>query len=315
MHFLVVDDMHASLFTFAEKVGIAVDYCPEITREEILSCIGNYEGLIVRSKTVVDEALLKKAVKLKILARAGAGLEQIDIAAAERRGIVLVHGGEANCDTVAEHTIGLLLSLLHKIAAADAEVRSYFWDREGNRGTELMGKTVAVIGYGNTGKAFAKRLSCFGCRVLTYDKYLQNYSDDHASESSYDVIRREADIVSFHIPLNSENKYLIDEAYLQKFEKPIFLLNTSRGGILKTEALIQALESGRVRGAGLDVLENEKLTELTEEQKQVFGYLTRSKRVVLTPHTAGWSYESYERMNIVLLKKIAAVLEKIESAS
>lgn len=311
MHFLVVDDMHASLFTLAEKAGIAVDYCPEISREEILSSIGRYEGLIVRSKTVVDETLLKKAVKLKILARAGAGLEQIDIEAAKRRGIVLVHGAEANCDTVAEHTVGLLLSLLHKITAADAEVRNYIWDREGNRGTELMGKTVAVIGYGNTGKAFAKRLSCFGCRVLTYDKYLQNYSDTYAMESTYNELRREADIISFHIPLNSENKYLIDEAYLEKFEKPIFLLNTSRGGILKTEALIQALESGKVHGAGLDVLENEKLKELTEGQKQAFEYLTRNKRVVLTPHTAGWSYESYERMNRVLFKKISEVLQTI----
>lgn len=312
MRFLVVDDMHPSLFACAKNAGITVDYYPQIKREEILGCIADYEGIIVRSKTAIDEALLEKAVLLKIIARAGAGLEQIDTEAAERRGIVLVHGGEANRDTVAEHTVGLLLSLLHKIAAADAEVRAYTWDREGNRGTELMGKTVAVIGYGNAGKAFAKRLSGFGCRVLTYDKYLQNYSDDYAAESTYDTIWQEADIVSFHIPLNSENKYLIDEAYLEKFKKPIFLLNTSRGGILKTEALIQALDSGKVRGAGLDVLENEKLAKLTERQKQAFDHLIGSKRVVLTPHTAGWSHESYERMNRVLFEKIIEVLQIIQ---
>lgn len=315
MRFLVVDDMHSSLPALAEKVGIVIDYRPKITREEILNRISEYEGLLIRSKTIVDKELLEKAGRLKVIVRAGAGLEQIDLVDAEKKGIILIHGGEANRDTVAEHTVGLLLSLLHKITAADAEIRTYVWDREGNRGTELMGKTVAVIGYGNTGKAFAKRISSFGCRVLTYDKYLKNYSDIYASESSYDAIGKEADIVSFHIPMNTENKHLINEMYLEKFEKSIFLLNTSRGGILKTEALTEALKSGKIRGAGLDVLENENLTGLTESQKKAFEYLIHCKRVVLTPHTAGWSYESYERMNNVIFEKIESVLAQIKEGT
>lgn len=287
-----------------ESIGYQADYRPDIQRDELLEIIGRYEGIIVRSKTNIDEALIAKASHLKFVARAGAGIDQVDVEALQKRNIHLLNAPEGNRDALAEHTMGMLLSLLNKIHWADQEVRQNIWDREGNRGVELMGKTVSLIGYGNMGQAFARRLSGFGVQVLAYDKYRQNYGDAYAQEAAMEQIFAQTDILSFHIPLTPETQYMADVSYLNRFQKNIYLINTARGEIIKLEVLAEMLENNKLRGAILDVLENEKLNTLNVLQKTSFHKIVQSKKVILTPHVAGWTYESYEKINQVLVSKI-----------
>lgn len=304
MKILIADSMHPSLFTMLEGEGWEYAYHPEYKREDIIRELPAFEGLFIRSKTFVDLEVMEPAKKLRFIARAGAGLDLIDLEVAKEKGIEVFHAGEGNRDAVAEHMIGMLLGLLANIVKADKEVRNGIWDREGNRGVELMKKTVGLIGYGNNGGATAKRLSGFGCKVLAYDKYRDNYSDAFATEASLEEIMEQADIISLHVPLTEETKYLVDKNFIENFSKPFYLMNLSRGKVANLTAVVEGLKSGKIIGACLDVLENEKLKTLTEEQQSVFDYLINSNRVVLTPHIGGWTHESYVRINEVLLRQI-----------
>ena len=301
---LIADEMHPSLFAMLDQAGFRYDYQPKITRAELLTTLSAYNGLIIRSKTNVDEELLAQAPNLRFIGRAGAGLDLIDLDATERRGIRVFHAGEGNRDAVAEHTVGMLLALLANILKADREVRQGIWDREGNRGYELGGLTVGLIGYGNNGHATARRLSGFGCRVLAYDKFLTNYGDAFAEEATLDQIKTEADVLSLHVPLTDETRMMINDTFIDQFGKPFYLINIARGEITSLSAVVRGLESGKIRGACLDVLENEKLAKLTPDQQISFDYLRQSDRVVLTPHIAGWTHESYVRINEVIVRQL-----------
>jgi len=305
MKILIADQMHPSLFAMLESQGWTYDYHPDFRRDDIISCLAQYDGLIIRSKTRIDEELLTQATRLRFIARAGAGLDLIDDTATHRLGITLFHAGSGNRDAVAEHTVGMLLMLFNNLNRADREVRQAIWDREGNRGVELMGKTVALIGYGNNGTATAQRLSGFGCRVLAYDKYREYYSDQYAREATLADIQREADILSLHIPLTDLTRNMVNESFISGFHKPFYLINVSRGEIVNSEAVVQAMKDGKILGVCLDVLENEKLSQLTNLQQETFDYFRNSSRVVLSPHIAGWTHESYVRINEVLVQQIA----------
>ncbi len=301
---LIVDEMHPSLFKMLDSAGCIYDYCPTIDRSDILTKIIDYQGLIIRSKTKIDATFLASAPNLHFIARAGAGLDLIDTEAIKNTNIALFSANEGNKDAVGEHAVGMLLSLMANIAKADREVRKGIWNREDNRGYELMGKTVGLIGYGFNGKATAKCLSGFGCRILAYDKLLSNYTDSFVEETTMQEMYDNADILSLHIPLTAETRQMVDVDFIAKFKKPFYFINVSRGEIVRLEALQTALENGQIRGACLDVLENEKINSLNPSQQQVFDYLRNSNKVILTPHIAGWTYESYEKINEVLMKQI-----------
>ena len=299
--------MHESLFPMLKNIGWEADYQPSITRDEVKKIHTGYQGLIVRSKTPVDRDLLGDKPTLKVIGRAGAGLDNLDLQYLLEKKIQVVHASEGNRDAVGEHAMGLLLSLVRNIVRADQQVKKMVWAREQNRGSEIMGKTVGVIGYGNTGKAFSKRLSGFGCNVLAYDKYKSNFSDAYCKEVTMDSIFREADILSLHIPLTAETRMLVDTNYLKRFKKPIILINTARGEIVSLYAVRQALEQGFVSGAALDVLENEKIDKLSPPQQEAFNFLRERSDVILTPHIAGWTFESHVKINVALVEKIGAL--------
>ena len=287
-----------------KEIGIESVYRPDIHYLELLTSIGDYEGIIARSKLKIDKSLLEKATRLKFIARAGAGLDMIDTEEVEKRGILLFNAPEGNRDAVAEHTLALLLSLINNVTTSDRQVRKGIWKREANRGYELKGKIVALIGYGFMGKAVAKRLTSFECEVIAYDKYLKNYSDDFVTEVNMEEVFEKADIISLHIPLTDETKGMANSKYFSLFKKNIWVINTARGEIVKLLDVLQLLESGKVLGAGLDVLENEKISLLQGTDKEIFDKLILSDKVILTPHVAGWTYESYERINETLVHKI-----------
>ena len=301
---LIVDSMHPSIFPLLEEAQWQYDYKPDITREEISSILSGYDGLIIRSKTFVDRALLGEQPRLKFIGRAGAGLDNLDLDYLKSKNIHVLHAGEGNRDAVGEYTVGLLLSLLRKIPKGNEEVRNMVWDREGNRGEEIAGKTVSIIGYGNMGRAFAQRLRGFGCKILVYDKYKQQFGDDLVREVDMETVFRDTDILSVHIPLTSETRMMINEHYFSKFNKSVIFINTARGEIVSLSALANAIHTGKVRGAGLDVLENEKLNQLSEAQLQTLNYLKAQPNVIFTPHIAGWTFESHEKINVALINKI-----------
>lgn len=304
MKILIIDKMHSSIIPLLEKEGHQADYRPNITRSEIMEALPLYEGLVIRSKTPMDRDLLEKAHNLKFIARAGAGLDQIDLEYLAENEIQLFHAAKGNRDAVAEHAIGGLLALLNHLIKSDQEVRKGIWDREGNRGYELKGKTVGIMGYGNMGRAFAKRLRGFGVDVLAYDKYKKDFEDNLVQEVIWEKLKAEADILSLHVPLTevTRNFFTFDE--LKSFAKPFWLINTARGEIISFETLNQALDAGILRGAVLDVLENEKFNRFSPEQKAEFEKLANRENVIFTPHVAGWTFESYEKINEVLVKQI-----------
>jgi len=304
---LIIDPMHESIFQMLQDIGWDIDYQPNITREEIRHRHIGCQGLIVRSKTTIDRDLLGESPTLKFIGRAGAGLDNLELPYLLEKNIHVVHASEGNRDAVGEHAMGLLLSLMRNIVRADQQVRKDIWAREENRGEEIMEKTVGIIGYGNTGQAFARRLSGFGCNVLAYDKYKTGFSDSYCKEASMDEIFTEADILSLHIPLTAETRMLVDISYLKKFKKPIILMNTARGEIVSLSAVAYALENGLIRGAALDVLENEKINKLTSAQQAAFNSLRERTNVIFTPHIAGWTFESHVKINVALAKKIKAL--------
>jgi D-3-phosphoglycerate dehydrogenase len=270
--------------------------------DSLLSVIPQYDALVVRSKIIIDRPFLDHARHLRCIGRVGAGMETIDVDYAESLGIRCLNSPEGNRDAVGEHAVGLLLALLCNIARADAEVRRGLWQREANRGLELGSLTVGIVGYGNMGQAFAKRLAGFGCRVVIYDKYKEI--------GSLEEVQREADVVSFHVPLTDETRHYLSAGFIETMAKPFFVVNTARGAVVDTEALVQGLQSGKVRGAALDVLEYENMqADGLGEVPAPMRYLMQSPQTVLTPHVAGWTVESKYRLAAVLADKMIDVLK------
>ena len=309
---LFIDSTHRYLMDELMRMGFHCDYCSCYKREDYLNIIPDYTGVIIRSKIKLDREILDKAVNLKFIGRVGAGMENIDLEYAESKGIVCLNAPEGNRDAVGEHALGMLLSLLNHLNRVDREVRRGIWIREGNRGIEIKGKTVGIIGYGNMGSAFAQRLKGFEARVIAYDKYKTGYSNDLVTESTMDELFENTDILSLHVPLTEETDYLVNDDFLKKFKKNIYLINTSRGRVVKTADLVKNMQEEKVLGAALDVLEYEKLSfENIDKDKlpEDFQYLIAADNVILSPHIAGWTIESNYKLAKVLVDKIKKLFE------
>lgn len=300
---LIVDDIHPVFIEQAEAMGYHCDYQPTIKPDQAYEIIGGYEGLVIRSKFLVDRKVLDLSKKLQFVCRAGAGMDNIDENYAIEKGITLINAPEGNMDAVGEHTVGMLLSLMNNFNYADAEVREGVWNREANRGYELRDKTVGIIGYGFMGGSFARKLAGFSVNVIAYDKYKTGFTDRYVREVSMEEMVKQADVVSFHVPLTPETNGMVDDEYLFHFRKPIFLLNTSRGKVVKVQAVLNAIKQGKILGAGLDVLEAEKFPALGEQTW--FEELKQSGKVLLTPHVAGWTFDSYRRISEVMAEKLS----------
>ena len=340
---LITDDVHPLLMTGLESLGFTCFYQPNISNEAVHEVIGDYDGLIINSKIMVDKALLDAGVKLQFVGRVGSGMEIVDKKYAAEKGMAVLSSPEGNRNAVAEHALGMLLSLANNLVRSHQEVTNFIWQREKNRGFELMGKTIGIVGFGHTGSAFAAKLMSMGMHILTYDKYLKNgytegvrqVSDNgfqmnnaeltdenwHFStvqEVDFQTVMNESDIISFHLPLTDEVIYMANADFFNACKKDIILLNTSRGKVVKTVDLIAALKSGKVQGAALDVFENEKPeTYVTasgvqqEEERAMYTELFKFENVIVSPHIAGWTHESKKRLANVLLKKIEDVLSGI----
>jgi D-3-phosphoglycerate dehydrogenase len=297
-HPLITEQLLAKKFVLEEDFTSSYD--------EICQKIQNYDGVIIRSRIPLDKNFLEKGKNLKFIARVGAGMENIDIPVAEKLGIQLINSPEGNRDSVAEHVVGMLLILMNRLFIASQEVKNGIWLREENRGDELLGKTVGLIGYGNMGKATAKRLSGFGCKVVFHD-ILPGLADEYASQVSLDELKQSADILSLHIPLTPETHYLIDKKFISDMKKDFYFVNTARGKNIETKYLVEALRSGKVKGACLDVLEYEKSSfENLETENENLKYLLESDKAIVTPHIAGWTHQSKEKLAQVIVDKIIA---------
>ncbi len=301
---LIIDSIHEQIFEILSEGGISADYYPEITRKEILGIVGGYDVLVVRGKTLIDREIIETGKNLKIVARAGSGLDILDVDLIRKSNIEIINSPEANRDAVGDHTIGMILSLMNKLHFADVQVREKIWEREKNRGYELKGKVFGIIGYGNMGSAVAERLQGFGCETLAYDKYKRGFITNHCKETSMEELFQRVDILSLHVPLTDETNEMLNKSFLQRFKKNIYLINTSRGKIAPMQQIVEGLISGKLLGAALDVLECEKLSQLDDDQKHFFNFLVTSDKTLLTPHVGGWSYESYEKISRVLGEKI-----------
>jgi D-3-phosphoglycerate dehydrogenase len=305
---LFADTAHPSLKENLENAGFECFYDENLDRQKAIAIFKDFDGLIIRSRFKMDKELIDAAPQLKFIGRVGAGMENIDVPYAEANGIKCLHAPEGNRNAVAEQALGMLLCLMNNLMRADKEVRSGIWKREENRGFELFGKTVGVIGYGNTGSQFAARLAGFNVKVLAHDIYKSNFSENYIHEATMDEIFEQADVVSLHLPLTDLTYYLANDEWFSKFEKSIYFINTSRGKILKTNALVNAINSGKVKGSALDVLEYESLSfENIGEMPDDFQFLANSDKVVLSPHIAGWTHESNIKMAQVLYEKIMKV--------
>lgn len=279
----------------------------QATKEEIFDVLPACFGVVMRSRFQADQTFIDRGHNLKFIAREGVGLEHINTEYAELKGIKIIYSPEGSRDTVAEHALGLLLMLMNKLSLADRQIRNGEWLREGNRGIEIKGKTVGIIGYGNMGSALAQRLKGFEANVIAYDKFKFGYADTNVREVNLDTLFAESDIISLHIPYSPENHYFVDADFLSRFQKKIFLINTARGMILKTADLVESLKTGQVLGAALDVLEYEETSFNFLDFKTLpepFQYLTQAGNVVLSPHIAGWSVESKFGHARVLAEKI-----------
>ena len=303
---LIVDEMHESLLPMLAGIGVEGDYRPGIAAGEIggVLAAGGYGGLIVRSKIFVSGELLRRAPGLRVVCRAGAGVDNVDEAALAAAGVELINAPEGNRDAVGEFCVGLLLGLLRYIPRAHAEVGRGEWRREANRGTELGNLTVGIIGFGHMGEAFARRLSGFGCEVIACDLFPEKINASLARPVRLEELQNSSDVISLHVPLTTTTRRMVNASWLAACTREVWLLNTSRGEVVDTGALVGALRAGRVRGAALDVLENERLGTLTPAQAADLAYLQQHPRVVLTPHIAGWTTDSYERINRVLVSKL-----------
>ncbi|UOU99576.1 2-hydroxyacid dehydrogenase [Chryseobacterium daecheongense] len=297
-HPLITEQLLAKNFVLEEDFTSSYD--------EVCHIIENYDGIIIRSRIPLDRNFLEKGKNLKFIARVGAGMENIDVEVAQQLGIQLINSPEGNRDSVAEHVVGMLLILMNRLFIASQEVKNGIWKREENRGDELLGKTVGLIGYGNMGKATAKRFSGFGCKVIFHD-ILPNLSDEFATQVTLEELKATADIISLHIPLTAETHYLIDEKFISEMKNNFYFINTARGKNVETKYLVEGLKSGKVKGACLDVLEYEKSSfEHLETENDDLKFLLESEKVIVTPHIAGWTHQSKEKLAQVIVDKIVA---------
>ena len=308
MKVLAVDTNHPILLEKLKKSGFNITEDYASSKSEIEQKIIDYDGLIIRSRFPIDKTFLDKAENLKFIGRVGAGLENIDLEYAEQKGIKCFNAPEGNRDAVAEHALGMLLSIMNRFWIANNEVNNGFWKREENRGEEIKGKVVALIGYGNMGKAFAKRLKGFDCEVVCYD-IKPNVGDENCRQTTMNEVFERADILSLHIPQTPETLGLVNDEYLSNFKKNIYFINTARGKSVITEGLVKHLKLGKVKAAGLDVLEQEKASFEALHQSEMpesLKYLIKAENVLLTPHIAGWTHESKYKLAEVIADKIIA---------
>lgn len=309
---LHIDSNHPLLWEQLQQAGFQNEADFTSSKQDIEAKIENYHGIVIRSRFKIDASFIDKATNLQFIARVGAGLESIDCDYATVKGIRLIAAPEGNANAVGEHALGMLLSLFNQLNKANSEVKSGHWNREANRGLELEGKTIGIIGYGNMGKSFAKKLSGFDVTVLCYD-ILANVGDANATQVSLATLQEQADVISLHTPWTPETDKLIDADFIANFKKPFWFINTARGNSVVTEDLVNALKAGKILGAGLDVLEYEKLSfeTLFEGVKpQAFEYLLQANNVLLTPHIAGWTIESHQKLAQTIVDKICAVYAK-----
>ena len=309
MKVLFVDTVHPILSEMLEKKGFDCIHVEEQDNSQFEFQLENIEGLVIRSRFPVNEDFLKKCPKLKFIARSGAGMENIDINYCTNHNIALFNSPEGNRNAVGEHALGMLLSLLNKLHTANTEVKKGLWNRENNRGVELSRKTIGIIGFGNNGEAFAKVLSGFDVQILAYDKYKTVPSIGHIKNSTLAEIQALADVISFHVPQNKETISYFNSDFLRQMQKPFFLLNVSRGKVVESESVVLGLKSGKILGAGLDVLDYENSAFenfLNQNQSETLQYLIQSPHTLLSPHVAGWTIESYYKLSAVLGEKILA---------
>lgn len=299
--------VHPHLLETFQQKGFSYEYLPEITYDELYNKIESATGLVVTTRLKIDKRMIDKASSLKWIGRLGSGMELIDVDYAQSKNITCVSSPEGNSNAVAEHALGMLLNLMRNIHKSADELKQHLWLREQNRGAELSGKVVGIIGYGNTGSAFSKLLSAFDVKILAYDKYKSGFGKNNVKESSPEEIFQTADVISLHVPLTDETKYLANIQFFESLQKKPYFINTSRGHIVDTEALIKAIKNNLISGAALDVMENEKPSSFTMEEKQIFDYLNSCNNIILTPHIAGYTNEAHYKMSRILLEKLGIV--------